>query len=81
MVFQHPIPWLRLVLGGLLALGGFLIGHTRLLAGDYEAVLKPLLRERCFSCHGSLQQKAGLRLDTVAGMLRGGKQGPALVRG
>jgi hypothetical protein len=52
-----------------------------LLAGDYEAVLKPLLRERCFSCHGSLQQKAGLRLDTVAGMLRGGKQGPALVRG
>ena len=50
-------------------------------AGDYEAVLKPLLRERCVSCHGALQQKAGLRLDTVAGMLRGGKHGPVLVVG
>lgn len=81
MVFQRSIPWLRFVLGSLLALGGFRVGHTRLLAGDYEAVLKPLLRERCVSCHGALQQKAGLRLDTVAGMLRGGKHGPALVTG
>ncbi len=81
MVFLRSIPWLRFVLGGLLILGGFQIGLTRLLAGDYEAVLKPLLRERCFSCHGALQQKADLRLDTVAGMLRGGKQGPALVSG
>ena len=54
---------------------------NRLWAGDYEAVLKPLLRERCVSCHGALQQKAGLRLDTVAGMLRGGKHGPVLVVG
>ncbi len=54
---------------------------NHLWAGDYEAVLKPLLRERCVSCHGALQQKAGLRLDTVAGMLRGGKHGPVLVVG
>ena len=81
MVFQRPIPWLRFVLGGLLALGGGLIASTRLQAGDYEAVLKPLLRERCVSCHGALQQKADLRLDTVAGMLRGGKNGPVLMVG
>lgn len=81
MVFQRPIPWLRFVLGGLLALVGGLMPFNRLWAGDYEAVLKPLLRERCVSCHGALQQKAGLRLDTVAGMLRGGKHGPVLVVG
>ena len=81
MVFQRPTPWLRFVLGGLLALVGGLMPFNRLWAGDYEAVLKPLLRERCVSCHGALQQKAGLRLDTVAGMLRGGKHGPVLVVG
>ena len=81
MVFQRPIPWLRFVLGGLLALVGGLMPFNRLWADDYEAVLKPLLRERCVSCHGALQQKAGLRLDTVAGMLRGGKHGPVLVVG
>ncbi|MEN9601661.1 MAG: hypothetical protein RIS56_1267, partial [Verrucomicrobiota bacterium] len=81
MVFHPHIPWLRFVLGGLLAFCGCLIASTGLQAGDYEAVLKPLLRERCVSCHGALQQKAGLRLDTVAGMLRGGKNGPVLVVG
>ena len=54
MVFQRPIPWLRFVLGGLLALVGGLMPFNRLWAGDYEAVLKPLLRERCVSCHGAL---------------------------
>ncbi len=81
MVFQRPIPWLRFLLRGLLALLGGLMPFNHLCAGDYEAVLKPLLRERCVSCHGALQQKAGLRLDTVAGMLRGGKHGPVLVVG
>ena len=65
----------------MLALVGGLMPVNHLWAGDYEAVLKPLLRERCVSCHGALQQKAGLRLDTVAGMLRGGKHGPVLVVG
>ena len=33
---------------------------------DYAREVKPLLKERCYSCHGALKQKAGLRLDTVA---------------
>ncbi|OBQ31633.1 MAG: hypothetical protein AN487_23860, partial [Anabaena sp. CRKS33] len=45
----------------------------------YRAFIQPLLRERCASCHGALQQKAGLRLDTVAALLRGGDSGPAVV--
>src|SRR5689334_21938547 len=48
---------------------------------DYVARIKPLLRSRCYPCHGSLKQRAGLRLDTVERMLRGGDSGPAVVRG
>lgn len=50
-------------------------------ADDYDTTLKPLLRDRCSSCHGALQQKARLRLDTVQAILQGGKSGPALVPG
>ncbi len=50
-------------------------------ADAYRAVIRPLLHERCLSCHGALQQKAGLRLDTVAAMLRGGDSGPAVMPG
>ncbi|WP_162655788.1 DUF1553 domain-containing protein [Tuwongella immobilis] len=48
---------------------------------DYGREVKPLMRERCTHCHGALAQKGGLRLDTVAGMLRGGASGPAVVAG
>ena len=47
----------------------------------YLVRIKPLLRSRCYSCHGSLKQKAGLRVDTVGLMLRGGDSGPAVVKG
>jgi hypothetical protein len=47
-------------------------------APDYEKAVKPLLRERCYTCHGALKQKAGLRLDTAALMIKGGKNGPAV---
>jgi len=67
----------RWLLAGCLWLG--LVTGAR--AADYDAVLKPMLRERCFSCHGALQQKADLRLDTVASMIRGGQHGPAMVPG
>jgi hypothetical protein len=30
--------------------------------------IKPILRERCFACHGSLKQESDLRLDTVRSM-------------
>ncbi len=46
----------------------------------YATQIKPLLRGRCFSCHGSLKQEAGLRLDTAVLMVAGGESGPAIVR-
>ena len=49
-------------------------------AVDYERDVKPILSARCYACHGGLQQKAGLRLDTVDSMLRGGDSGAVVVR-
>ncbi len=48
-------------------------------AVDYAKEIKPLLRERCYACHGALKQNNGLRLDTADFIKRGGKHGPALV--
>jgi len=60
----------------------FLILHQPVHAEvDYAKSIKPLLHERCYSCHGAIKQKARLRLDTVELMLKGGKSGPALQRG
>ena len=48
---------------------------------DYELQIKPLLRQRCFACHGALKQAASLRLDTFAFMAAGGDSGPAVLPG
>ncbi len=55
-----------------------LFGGQLCSAVDYTRDIQPLLRERCASCHGALQQKAGLRLDTGAAARLGGKNGPVL---
>lgn len=47
------------------------------MAVDYAKDIKPLLKERCYACHGALKQKASLRLDTVALMKTGGDNGDA----
>lgn len=47
-------------------------GALTALAVDYEKEIKPLLKERCYTCHGALKQKADLRVDTVAAMRKGG---------
>jgi hypothetical protein len=47
---------------------------------DYLKDIKPLLQERCYACHGGLKQKAGLRVDTVALMKKGGDEGNAVAQ-
>ncbi|HEX5442405.1 MAG TPA: PSD1 and planctomycete cytochrome C domain-containing protein [Pirellulales bacterium] len=47
----------------------------------FEKQVRPLLAEHCFKCHGPKQQKSGLRVDHVSGLLTGGDSGPALVPG
>src|SRR5688500_13343298 len=48
---------------------------------DYLRDVKPILRERCYACHGALKQKAKLRLDTAASAAEGGRTGPAIKPG
>jgi Protein of unknown function (DUF1553)/Protein of unknown function (DUF1549)/Planctomycete cytochrome C len=48
---------------------------------DYLRDVKPILAERCASCHGAVRQKGGLRLDTAALIRRGGESGPAVEPG
>ncbi len=37
-----------------------------LLADDYLKLVKPVLKARCYACHGALKQESDLRLDTAA---------------
>jgi len=48
---------------------------------DYSRQVKPLLKARCYACHGALKQKANLRLDTGPLIRRGGDGGPAIEPG
>src|SRR4051812_41058167 len=50
-------------------------------APDYAKEIKPLLKSRCYACHGALKQKAGLRLDAVALMHKGGESGDVIEQG
>src|ERR1700722_11767294 len=52
----------------------------------FEKKIRPVLVERCYPCHSAEAQKAGklrgkLHLDTRAGLLKGGDNGPAVVPG
>jgi len=42
---------------------------------DYARQVKPLLSERCYTCHAALKQESGLRLDTGASIIKGGDSG------
>ncbi len=47
----------------------------------FEARIRPLLAEHCWSCHGPKKQKGGLRLDSRPALLEGGDSGPAVKPG
>ncbi len=48
---------------------------------DYTRDVKPLLKARCYACHGALKQEAGLRLDTADFARKGGQDGRVLIPG
>lgn len=48
---------------------------------DYLRDVKPILSKHCASCHGAVKPRAGLRLDTAGGALKGSKNGPVIVPG
>jgi len=46
----------------------------------FEKKIRPVLATKCYSCHTS-SSLGGLRLDSRAAILKGGKSGPAIVEG
>ncbi len=50
-------------------------------AADYARQVQPILHRHCASCHGDKAPQGGLTVLTRAGLLKGGKGGPAIVPG
>jgi hypothetical protein len=70
----------------LLAAGTTAMAHAQTAAQGwefFESKIRPVLARSCYPCHSSDSKTAmgGLRLDTKAGVLRGGSSGPAVVAG
>ncbi len=81
---RFPIP------SGVLALLAILLARpaaaaepTREQAEFFERSVRPLLADKCFSCHSDAakKQKGGLVVDSLAGLLAGGDSGPAVAPG
>jgi cytochrome c553 len=47
----------------------------------FEKNVRPLLLDKCVSCHGPKTKRGGLRLDSREAILKGGDSGPALLPG
>jgi cytochrome c len=47
----------------------------------YTHNVQPILQANCYRCHGGMNHRGGLSLDTMAGMLKGGHDGSVLVPG
>jgi len=58
-----------------------LCGIVRAEGGNYERDVKPVLKARCYACHGALKQEGGLRLDTGSSIRKGGDGGAAVITG
>jgi hypothetical protein len=47
----------------------------------FEKKIRPVLVDNCYGCHGSKSHMGGLRVDSIADLLKGGGSGPAIVPG
>ncbi|MEY4930494.1 MAG: hypothetical protein RI909_1218, partial [Bacteroidota bacterium] len=47
----------------------------------YDDLVQPILKDKCYGCHGTSKQKGKLRLDDPQHILKGGKDGVVLVAG
>lgn len=73
--------WRLVLIGGLMALGGDIRADepaTREQLDYFEKHIRPVLVDRCYSCHSadSPVLQGGLRVDSAPAMLRGGDSGP-----
>ena len=50
-------------------------------AAFYTAHVEPIFQANCYRCHGGLNHRGGLKMDTQAGLMKGGHDGIVLVPG
>ncbi len=50
-------------------------------APDYKTLVQPILQKNCYRCHGGMNRRGHLSLQTKAGMLKGGMDGAVIVPG
>src|SRR5689334_11195568 len=65
-------------------LGMFLSEPTRAqkpIEPEFERDVLPVFKANCTSCHGGATPQAGLDLNSLAGLLKGGKSGLAIIPG
>jgi mono/diheme cytochrome c family protein len=74
------LPLLRSSLALVLAVAAVL-ARAIVHAEEAHAAARHLIDSRCVACHGPDAQESGLRLDSRAGVLRGGDFGPAAAAG
>ena len=48
---------------------------------EYQTHVQPILQSNCYRCHGGMNRRGGLQMQTRAALLEGGKHGGALVPG
>lgn len=64
-----------------IALSGAALADDRSGSEFFEAKVRPVLAENCYTCHGPEKQKGGLRLDSISAIKKGGESGPAVSSG
>ena len=47
----------------------------------YTQKVQPILQTNCYRCHGGINHRGGLQIDTKAGLLKGGHDGAVIVPG
>ena len=76
-----PAPLRSLLRGKAGALAAHSTTPELLQQRGFTEVIQPILLQRCSACHGPEKQKADLRVDSLEALLKGGKNGLALVAG
>ena len=80
-MFPSMSPWWHhLFLGWLLA-GTAVVAMETSARNAAITAGQAVVDRQCVKCHGPLEKKGGLELDTPAAVLKGGREGPVLVPG
>lgn len=69
------------ILSLLIPLAAWPVAETRAQEVDFRTQVQPVLESACLNCHNEDAAEGELRLDTLAGLLAGGTNGPAIVAG